>query len=151
MGYRGVHSLLATAAALIAVVAGQGCGGGTDGEAEEKQVRSAYAQLQARFEAKDTSGVCARISRKAKRQVGSMAHTQPTTCQRDVRQLFKWIKTDATARPKLLRVTVDGDKATVRTRLSESSTGRIPFVEEDDKWKLDNFFGITGPPSPDML
>jgi hypothetical protein len=142
--------------ALAAVLAAPGCGGGDDvSDAEQaKRVRSAYAELQDRFAAKDSQGVCARISRAAKEQVGSMGHAQPTTCVRDVRQLFKWIKADrarGAARPTATRVAIDGDSATVTAKLSDNASGPVRFVEEDGEWKLDGFFSNTGPPASDML
>lgn len=142
-------------AALALTIGWAGCGG-DDQQAEEaqKHVRTAYAELQSRFEARDAQGVCARISAAAKQQVGTLGHAQPTTCVRDIRQLFKWMKKDdaasAEARPRLVSVAVDDDGATATARLGANATGRIPFVDEDGKWKLDNFFGITAPPSADM-
>lgn len=140
------------ATALVSVLALPGCGG--DDENEEKRLRTAYAQLQDRFEARDSKGVCARISKAAREQVGSLGHAQPTTCARDVRQLFKGIEAEQAkpvAQPKAMSIAVDGDRATVTARLSENARGRVRFVEEDGEWKLDSFFGITGPPPPDML
>ena len=142
--------------ALAVVLAAPGCGGG-DGASdadEAKRVRTSYAELQSRFAAKDSSGVCARLSRAAKEQVGSMGHAQPTTCVRDVRQLFKWIKSGGTggvSRPAVTRVAIEGDTATVTARLSDNASGPVRFVEEDGEWKLDSFFAISGPPAPDML
>jgi hypothetical protein len=145
----------AATAALAALGAVQGCGE-TDGD-ERGRVRAVYAELQDRFEARDAHGVCARISSTAKRQVGSLAHELPTTCTRDIRRLFKWIKPNGSrpggstkrSRPRLVSVAVDGETATATARLDDEATGRIPFVDEDG-WKLDDFFGITAPPPPDM-
>jgi hypothetical protein len=142
--------------ALAVAVTAPGCGGGdgpSDAE-ESKRVRAAYSELQSRFAAKDSAGVCARISRSAKEQVGSLGHAQPTTCVRDVRQLFKWIKTGgagSAAKPQAMRVAMDGETATVTAKLSENARAPVRFVEEDGEWKLDSFFAITGPPAPDML
>lgn len=143
---------MGSATALALAFAGPGCGG-DDGN-DEQSVRAAYTQLQGRFEARDSKGVCARISKAAKEQVGSLGHASPTTCARDVRQLFKWIKADPAtrgSRPKVVRVAMDGNKATVTARLSENATAPVRFVDEDGDWKLDSFFSITGPPPPDML
>lgn len=138
---------------LAMALAAPGCGG--DGsQDDEKRVRISYKQLQTRFEARDSHGVCARISKAAREQVGSLGHAQPTTCPRDVRQLFKWVKKDddgRTGRPKLIDVAIDGGTATVTAGLTDDTRGRVRFVEEDGEWKLDSFFGITGPPPPDML
>jgi hypothetical protein len=142
-------------AGLALMLAAPGCGGGDDNDGDdERSVRAAYAQLQGRFEARDAKGVCARISVAAKEQVGSLGHATPTTCAKDVKQLFKWIKPAAAkraSRPRAMRVALDGEKATVTAGLTENATGRVRFVEEDGQWKLDSFFSITGPPAPDML
>lgn len=139
----------------VAVAGGAGCGSDDDGNSDaRKDVRAVYGQLQSRFEARDSQGVCARISKAAKRQVGSLGHAQPTTCARDVRQLFKWIKRDeasAGTPRKLVRIAVDGDEASGMAQVTATAQGRIVFVKEDGEWKLDNFFGITAPPPPDML
>lgn len=136
------------------VAAATGCGGGEGNGDADEQVRTVYAQLQSRFEARDSDGVCARISKAAKEQIGSFGHAQPTTCVRDVRQLFKWIKLErpgGEAAPRLVDVAVEGDEAMATARLTPGADGRVPFVKEDGEWKLDNFFGITAPPPPDML
>lgn len=145
-----VH-MAAGAATLAVITSVSACGGG--GADEEPRIRRAYVDLQGRFEARDPNGVCARISEAAKEQVGSLGHAQPTTCVRDIRQMFKWVTQGAArdvARPKLMRVAVDGDAATITARLVGETTGRIPFVEEDGDWKLDSLFGISGPPPADM-
>lgn len=147
----------AWASALVlsaAIAVGAGCGGGEENGDADKQVRAVYAQLQSRFEARDSDGVCARISKAAKVQIGSFGHAQPTTCVRDVRQLFKWIKRErpgGPTAPRLVGVAVEGDEAMATARLTPGAEGQVPFVKEDGKWKLDNFFGITAPPPPDML
>lgn len=141
--------------ALAAALAAPGCGGDKGSDADEaKRVRTVFVELQSRFAAKDSKGVCARISRAAKEQVGSLGHARPTTCVRDVRQLFKWIKAGGGgrgAKPRAMRVAMDGDTATVTAQLSENARAPVRFVEEDGEWKLDSFFAITGPPAPDML
>jgi hypothetical protein len=145
-------SALVVSATLVG--AGGGCGDGEQSGDAGKQVRAAYAQLQSRFDARDARGVCARITEAAKVQIGSFGHAQPTTCVSDVRQLFKWIKpgrAESTTAPRLVKVTVKDEKATATARLTSDADGRIPFVKEDGEWKLDNFFGITAPPPPDML
>jgi hypothetical protein len=146
---------LVAAVALAVAIAGPGCGGSRDDDSrdEAKRIRVAYTQLQTRFAAKDSEGVCARISKAAKEQVGSLGHARPTTCARDVRQLFKWIKPGggASAQPKATNVAMDGDTATVTARLGDNASAPVRFVEEDGEWKLDSFFAITGPPAPDML
>jgi hypothetical protein len=140
------------ATGLTLVLAAPGCGG--DSNDDEKRIRTAYTQLQGRFEARDSKGVCDRISEGARKQVGSLGHATPTTCVTDVRQLFKWIKpagTSKAARPKVMAVAMDGEKATVTAGLGGDAHGKVRFVEEDGQWKLDSFFSITGPPPPDML
>lgn len=141
------------ATALALVLAGSACGGDS-GEDDAKNVRTAYTQLQARFEARDSKGVCDRISEAAKEQVGSLGHASPTTCVKDVRQLFKWIKAEPAGRatrPRAMSVAMDGGTATVTAGLPSAARTKVRFVEEDGAWKLDSFFAITGPPPPDML
>jgi hypothetical protein len=147
-------SRTATCGTLALMLVGVAGCGGDDSNDDEQSVRQAYTRLQASFEARDANGVCARISKGAKKQVGSLGHAQPTTCSKDVRQLFKWITADKAkraTRPKAMSVALDGEQAIVTAGLGEGARGRVRFVEEDGEWKLDSFFSITGPPPPDML
>lgn len=151
LGRRGIGAAIALAVSL----SGAACGGddGASDDEQAKRVRTVYGELQGRFAAKDSQGVCARLSKAAREQVGSLGHAQPTTCVRDVRQLFKWIEGGggSAAKPQPMRVAIDGDTATVTARLTDSARAPVRFVEEDGEWKLDSFFAITGPPAPDML
>jgi hypothetical protein len=137
---------------LMAALGAAGCEGG----GEEEQLKSAFEGLQEDFASHDAAGVCERVSERAKEQVGSLGHNRPTTCARDVRRLFGWVK-DETAldagggrAPRFAAAKVDGDEAVVRVTLTTYAKSRVEFVREGGEWKLDNFFGITGPPPIDL-
>jgi cytochrome c551/c552 len=136
----------AFAVAIAVVAATGGCG---DDDADH--VAAAFADIQARFAAQDARGVCSRITRRAQYQAGALGHAQPTTCERDVHDLFRWIAIQSPSKsPKAVAVAVDGDYATVATALTSDAASDVPFVKQDGRWKLDSFFAISGPPPRDM-
>lgn len=133
---------------LLIMTIAAGCGASdADEDGTERDVRAAYAAVGKEFRAGDERGVCSHMSRGAARHVGLLGHGTPTTCQRDIRKLLKWIDFKGAEPPtgQVTAVEVDGDKASVTTKVSSYASSELPFVVEDGRWKLDNFFNITGP------
>jgi hypothetical protein len=145
-----VDRLPVTAAFLCLALGIASCGG--DGRsADAEAVRAAFVELRRDFAADDLDGVCVRISRAAKRQVGSIGHKRPRQCWVDVGEFADSLgKGDRGGRPKIVAVEVDGDRASVMAVLGKESRSKVPFVKEDGDWKLDSFYGNTAPPPKDL-
>jgi hypothetical protein len=43
-------------------------------------------------------------------------------------------------------VEVDGDRATMLAADESGWRVRVPFANEDGEWRIDDFFGVSGPP-----
>lgn len=150
--------VVAVAAAVVGVPA---CGGEdeqTAGRQLERQPRvpqplppesphpvtTAVQDLRRAFLASDYEGICARMTAAAKREAGSAAHSEPTTCVPDVRKLFGLIEKGDGWRnrgePRVTKLTLEGDQATATVALGQQLAD-IPFVKEGGEWKLNGFFG----------
>jgi hypothetical protein len=128
-------------------VATTSCGAGGDDEARDlRDVRAAVAELQAAFSKRDLASLCARMSRRAQRQAGRMAHGTPGPCAGDLREALRAIGGNWTAtRPgRVEAIRVRGDRAAV-TLARTSGTLSVPLVHEGGAWRLDSFFGTPEP------
>jgi len=135
------------------------CGGSAD--SEEARVAAVIAKLQEDLAEGRISAVCAAISDRSKRQVGSVGHQRkPTTCRADLGDLVRASRSlqgstikglGETAAPDVLGIAIppDGGTASVTMTLGERPF-RVPFVREKGSWKLDDFFGATARPPADL-
>jgi hypothetical protein len=142
---------IAVLGALALALTASGCG--DEAKTPQEQVEQTFDDLRSDFADHDGEGVCGGLSASAQRAVGFLGHNRPTTCERDVRQLFKWIGSDrvkGAPAPEMAKVAIEGSRATVTATLNGSDRGEIPFVEEDGEWKLDNVFSVVAPPPADM-
>lgn len=143
-------------AAMAATVLAASCGGG---ETEDDRVTAAVVKLQDDMAAGRFGAVCAALSARSQRQVGTVGHgRKPTTCRRDLRELVQsseaYLGTPIpglrrTRRPDVVGVEVDGAKATVSLALG-SDPYEMPLVKEAGTWKLADFFGAVGPPTREL-
>jgi len=122
------------------------CGGEEPPPPEPRHpVTTVVHRLQERFAARDYRGVCKLMTRGAQIQAGEVAHSDPTTCPRDVRRVFGligagggWLDGDP---PRVAAVRTRGRSATV-TLVSGDWRASVPFVEGSNRWKLGGFFGM---------
>jgi hypothetical protein len=130
-------------------------------ETEEDRVVAAIERMQGDMAAGKMRAVCAAMTRTPKRQIGSAGHgRKPTTCERDVRELV--LNTEIasgsrreglrrTPRPEVVSVDIgSGGMTAVATMTLGDDPFRIPLTKEDDKWKLDDFFGASAPAPKDL-
>jgi hypothetical protein len=134
-------------AAAIGLLPAAGCG-----DDESDAVRAAFRELRRAFLTEDYGGVCARMSRAARREVGALGHELPSTCPQDMRGKMSAaiLSPRDRADPKIESVEVDGDRATVLAMLGGTTPGVVRFVKHDGAWKLAQLFGTTAPPPPDI-
>lgn len=147
---------VACAASLVS------CGG--DSQTEEGRVRAAVEALHEDLAAARLAEVCAAMTRRPQRQIGSVGHDRkPTGCGRDLRALLQSTRSATRAsdgavsdlsraeRPEIMDVDLDGAGrlATVTMALGGGEYS-VPFVKQDGEWRLDDFFGADGPP-PEAL
>lgn len=143
--------ILATCAVALAA-----CGGAS----EEDQVVAAIETMQEDMAAGRVEAVCASMTDKPQRQIGSMGHGRiPTTCARDVRELVVGTEVAGptqglrrTPKPDIVDVHVDErrDRAVAMLKLAAADAFRVELAKEGGKWKLDDFFGVLAPPPKDL-
>lgn len=146
---------LTVVALALAMAAVGGCGAGPS---DEDRIADTVGQIQDDLRAGKLSAVCARMTARPAREIGSIGHdTQPTTCPQDLAEMLRqlehpaisedrWTPRDA-ARPAVSRVSIDpaGGVATVAMSLG-GDTFDVRMRERGGAWKLDDFFGALGPP-----
>jgi len=113
-------SLLRTTAALALTGLALGlvaCGG----ESDEDQVKTVVNQL-----ANTDEKVCDKATDKFLKAVGGTKEQ----CKKSARE------DDGSTKPKVGKITVDGDKATAELS-ADGSKATFQLVKQDDEWKLD--------------
>jgi hypothetical protein len=122
------------------------------GEGDERDIEEAFGELRRAYLTEDYPGICARMSTAVQREIGQLGHDEPTTCVRDMAQNMSAAVLSPRDRvdPKIEEIEVDGDRATVLATLGGTTPGNVHFVKQDGDWKLDQLFGTTAPPAPDL-
>lgn len=141
--------------ALVVASALAGCSGQND----EEQVADAVQAMQDHMAAGDFDAVCAAMTARPKRQIGTIGHgRRPTTCPRDVREMVLTAELQApgdglrdSKRPAIRSVRVDpsGERA-LAVLTVDGGAFHVELAKEDGEWKLDDFFGAVAPPLPDL-
>lgn len=144
--------------ASLAVPGVVACGEGS--ETEEDRVTAAVEQLHEDLSAGRIREVCAAMTARPQRQIGSVGHgRKPTSCDADLRELLQGMRASAQAaedpsmdlsraqRPEVVDVVFGrGERdATVTLKLDRGEF-RVPFAKRDGDWRLADFFGAQGPP-----
>jgi hypothetical protein len=148
-GYRTDIASRVALAVLMATVAIMASSCGDDGDTAEdrREIRAAFAGLNKRVAERDLVGICRSMARSAQRQVGSIGHGEPSTCENDVRKFLKSIEDDPRSRPirpRIARMSIDGDRATVIADYEPGDdAGAFRFEREDGRWKLGLVFSTT--------
>jgi hypothetical protein len=136
---------------LVVTVGAPACG--DDDRDAGKAVRASLTAVVRDFAAGDFDAVCRRMSASAKRHVGVIGHGSPTACRRDIAIVVRSVGNGQRRRleqPMVERVEFDGQRAAAVALLGKDRVPtRIPFVEEEGRWKIDNFFGISAFPPRD--
>jgi hypothetical protein len=93
----------------------------------------------------DLRVLCARMSKVAQFQAGSMAHGSPSECEADVRKALGMIRKgggfEHARGVRVVGVDLAGDRATATVARDVRRTTDLPFVVEGGRWRLDSFFG----------
>ena len=128
----------------ICALSPSNCGKEPQSETDRNPVTVALHDLQRAYLEGRSDAVCARMTDEAKLQAGSMAHGTPTDCETDVERAFRlfdipqsWLDVE---NPEVT-FAQESEKNGVIVELPGRQRGWIPFVKEDGKWKIDNFFG----------
>lgn len=140
MTLRRGSSTLAVVTALAAMAAGvAGCG-----SSDEDQVRGVFADLQDAFVARDYDELCAVTTADAQNHIGQIGHEPPSgNCKLEMRRLVGMARANPVepAMPQIVRLSVDGDRATAIIATKTGSQTRVPFAKEDGDWKVDALYG----------
>jgi hypothetical protein len=133
---------------------------GSETETEEDRVGAAIEDAHEALAEGRLTDVCAAMTERPKRQIGSVGHARtPTSCERDLRDFLKGLRDAAEAsgevndltraprpRVKAVRLGRDGKSATAILVVPGGTPYDVPLVKQDANWKLDDFFGASGPP-----
>lgn len=145
------------AAVAVAVMLGA-CGEDGDGETERDRIAAVVEQMHEDLSAGKVAEVCAAMARRPRVQLGSVGHNRrPTTCVADLREFVKGTEQavglggepnplHTTERPRILDVAIQrGGRVAMVTMSLGADPYAVPFVKEGEQWKVDDFFGATGP------
>jgi hypothetical protein len=132
--------------AAVAVMASS-CGDDVDTTQDRREVRTSFAGFNKRVIERNPAGICRLMTRVAQRQLGSIGHGGPSSCKEDVREFLKSIEDDPSSRPvrpRIVRMSIDGDRATVIADYKpDDDAGAFVFEKEDGRWKLGLVFSVT--------
>jgi hypothetical protein len=124
-----------------------GCGG--EGSASDPQPRhpitAVVEELQASFADRDVARICRLMTRAGAVEAGNVAHSTPTTCEKDVKKVFGMIDKGGgwldAGTPRVAAVEEDGDKATAVLDI-DGWRATVPFERDDGDWKIASFIGM---------
>ena len=155
---------LACAGTTLVAVTAVGCGGSdqatqqarsgsTSEVAAPANDREEVIQVRRRLEnamyAGDGQAYCRGLTRRAARD---MTNQGAQTCEEAVRKIVPEPlppSARASFRPRVVRVTIDGDTAITAAKSVIGRTTRTIFVKEDGKWMLDGVKPDKGEKAPD--
>lgn len=126
------------AIALTTALGAAGCG-----EQDDDDPATAVHELQAAFDTRDLAALCARLTKPARKQAGSVAHGRPYRCPHDLKRAFDLIEQGSEwgGRPALGKVSGEGDRATATLAQKDGWRADVPLAKESGTWKLAGFFG----------
>ncbi|MEX1141484.1 MAG: hypothetical protein WD993_08595 [Thermoleophilaceae bacterium] len=133
-------STLTVLAAVACIAAG--CGG-----SDEDRIRDVADGVQAALAEGDVDGVCSRLTTPARAQVASVAHGggPAKTCATELVPIVRAMRREARAHPlpppRVVRVSVDGDRAVAELRITRGIATKVPFAVEDGEWRADAVWG----------
>jgi hypothetical protein len=135
MGVIGVGALLWAATAFTA------CGGD-----DESHIRAAIDEIRQAYLAQDYGAVCSQMSEAARMQAGSIGHGPRLPCERGMRRNMSAtiLSPGDVVEPKVERIEIEGDHATVLAKLGGRSMGTVRLVKRHGEWKLAQLFGTSG-------
>lgn len=145
---------VAVAAALCAAFGLSACGddqaGGSDSSAgkngapadassEEQAVYDTYARFVNDIYSGNAAGACQAMTPRIRKQMRTLGVGQPT-CERQVSLV---LDTDSkkVLRPRIVRLSMNGDKALAKAKAGNSQLYDVPFVKRGEEWKIDG--GLT--------
>lgn len=132
-----------TALAVVAACLTVGC----DQRSDEERIRDVVTAAQAALEAGDVDEVCSLLTAPARAHVASVAHgSDPSkTCATELVPIARAMRREARAHPipppRVIAVSVDGDRAVARVRIAHGIATRVPFAIEDGEWRADALYG----------
>jgi len=141
---------LVAASVLCIALALVSCGESqkNDVAATRDRIAEALDDVRASVSSGNAGRVCAELGTGARDQVSRLAHTN--TCLEGVTMLLKGLKTGrkGTRMPnaEVSKVKISGRGAVATLDVGGESI-RLPFTEEDGRWKLDSFYGLNPKPS----
>lgn len=111
----------------------------SSGGAEEQEIRALFANMRQAIAATDGARACALMARLSQQTFVRIAQNGQKTCAQGFEEAFA----DGTAEdldPKLVRVEIQGPRATVYARAKTSKQlQQAPFVKEGGSWKVESW------------
>ena len=146
--------MVACAAGLLLAIGGAACGGsddsadaGAEGEATTGStaerlddgtprgaIRARYAEFTEAMYAEDATALCSMLSRSVKRSIGD-----GDNCPATFRKYLSRTELSSN-RPWIVRLELDGPRATAIVKTKNSDRYPVPFAKEGDEWKINGGF-----------
>ncbi|HEY0714329.1 MAG TPA: hypothetical protein VGF45_16725 [Polyangia bacterium] len=114
-------------------------GGDPDGTPDE-QVRATYDTLVDALYAKKTQSVCDLLTPAAEKRLA-----EKSTCAKKLTNFIDSLGGGLIKdRPKVIKVTIRGDRALARAKTRKSNAYTIPFLNNNGTWQIDGGFETAG-------
>lgn len=140
---------------MVVALATVSCIVGACGASDEDRIRDTFADLQDAFAARDYDELCTVTTAAAQRHVGQLGHEPPSgNCKREMRRFVGMARSEPVepARPRIVEVVMDGERATAVIVAGGTSRARVPFVKDGDDWKVDALYGgVPAAQQPDKF
>jgi hypothetical protein len=116
--------------------------------AERERITEALDDARASVASGNAGRVCAELGAGARKQVSQVGHTN--ACHEGVAMLLKGLKAGrkgmSMPNAEVSKVKILGSEAVATLDVGGESI-RLPFTEEDGRWKLDSFYGLDPKPA----
>jgi hypothetical protein len=137
---------IAVAGCAVALFGGTGC------NEDERDIRTVFSDIRRAYLTENYHRVCSNLTTMARREVGELGHLAASGCAADMERNMSATILSPRDRvePEIREIDVDGARATVLAVLAGTTFGTVHFLKQDGEWKLDQLWGTTAPPPPDL-
>lgn len=147
VGQRRLGALVATLAATGAMTLGLAACGGSDGDsdasadshaADERVIREVYGQLVEAFYEPDPALGCSVMTESAQKRFAAREPAERTCVKRFATTANP--KLLSKNKPRVLKVEINGSRAVATVKTKNSNRYPVPFVKQNDGWKISGGF-----------
>lgn len=110
----------------------------------EQRIRTAYAAFVEGFYKKDPATICEGMTTAAQEKFGKQFAASnkrgDASCESQMRLLINSAESFSKNKPTIVKLKVNGDKATIGAKTKNSDTYNVPYAKEDGVWRVSGGF-----------